>query len=564
MEPRSRRARLAVCSVTLALAVAALAAVAAVDAGAANRAATSDPGVGSQEALSNPACDPETKRVSMESYSAPLCVKPWKEGADNGGATAQGVDAKTITVVVLYGDPSEGELAARKGLYLNQATGENTVTAPVDSTKDWNEIYKRNYQTWGREVEFEFVRASGNDEAAQRADAVEVAAMKPFAVLDHAASINSPPVGGGAVFEQALENAGVPLVISTGANDPGALSRSYAAPTAEFIGKQLEGGKAEYADESMQDQPRKFGVIYPSNFEIDFLQEQLAKHGVTLASKAEFNVPPGEASLQTNSPEIDTQIPPLVSKLKADGVNNLIVMASHGVTTSVTKAMKAQEWFPEITATAFPYTDLDVLARPFDQEVWSHTFGLIWFLPSVGGGAPSPSLATFQWFWGTDKGTKWDGASALLGQLYTQIQFAGPVLSEKSLDLVPARLRKAKSGVGGAYSNSAFTFEASPPPPEGGTPIRGTALGWWDPNSEGGGNYDLGVQGKGQYQYLDNAKRYVVGTFPKAKKAFFDPSNSISQFEALPASEPTWPEYPCDGCPSEGNTTITPATGGQV
>ena len=130
MEPRSRRARLAVCSVTLALAVAALAAVAAVDAGAANRAATSDPGIGSQEALDNPRAIRATKRVRMQSYSAPLCVKPWKDGADNGGATAQGVDAETIKVVVLYGDPSAGELAARQGLYLNQATGENSRDRP--------------------------------------------------------------------------------------------------------------------------------------------------------------------------------------------------------------------------------------------------------------------------------------------------------------------------------------------------------------------------------------------------------------------------------------------------
>ena len=126
-------------------------------------------------------------------------------------------------------------------------------------------------------------------------------------------------------------------------------------------------------------------------------------------------MPPGEVSLQTTSPEIDQQITPLVTKLKSAGVNNLIMMASHGVTATVTKAMKAQEWFPEITAAAFPYTDLDVLARSFDQDVWSHAFGLIWFLPGVAGDIPTPSLATFQWFWGTDQGTKWDGASALLG-----------------------------------------------------------------------------------------------------------------------------------------------------
>jgi hypothetical protein len=536
-----------------------LAAVTSGTAAAAGSLARNDPGIGSAEALASPKCDPATKRVKLQSYSAPLCVKPWKAGADNGGATAQGVTAKAIKVAVLVGDPSPGELAARKGLYLNQATGENSVTAPEDSTKDLNEIFKYAYETWGRTVEFTFVKTSGGDEAAQRADAVEVAALKPFAVLDEASSINSPPVGGGAVFEQALKNAGVPLVISTGAGDPQPLARSYALPTAEFVGKQLKGGKAAYADESMQDQPRKFGVIFPSNFDIGYFKAQLEKWGVTLTSAVSFTVAAGEVSLQTTSAEIDAQIPPLVTKLKADGVNNLIMMASHGVTATVTRAMKSQDWFPEITAAAFPYTDLDVLARSFDQEVWSHAFGLIWFLPGVMGDVPTPSLATFQWFWGADQGTKWDGASALLGILYADVQFAGPKLTKQTVAAGGARLRKAKSGVGGAYSNSAFTFESPPPPPDGGTPIRGSALGWWNANEEGPGNYNVGINGKGEYRYLDEGKRYVAGTFPKAKKKFFDTKNSTSVFPALPAAEPKWPTYPCENCPSTGNTGIVPA-----
>jgi hypothetical protein len=545
--------------VTTALASATLVGVTAGTAGAAASIPKNDPGIGSAEALASSKCDPATKRVKYQSYSSPLCVKPWKAGADNGGATAQGVSAKAIKVAVLIGDPSAGELAARKGLYLNQATGENSVTAPEDSTKDINEIFKYAYETWGRTVEFTFVKTSGGDEAAQRADAVQVAALKPFAVLDEAASINSPPVGGGAVFEQALKNAGVPLVISTGASDPQPLSRSYALPTAEFIGKQLRGGKAEYADKSMQDQPRKFGVIYPNNFDIDYFKAQLKKYGVTLTSEVSFTVPPGDVSLQTTGAEIDQQITPLVTKLKADGVNNLIMMASHGVTATVTKAMKSQDWFPEITAAAFPYTDLDVLARSFDQDVWSHAFGLIWFLPGVAGDIPTPSLATFQWFWGTDKGTKWDGSSALLGILYTDIQFAGPKLTKQTVDAISGRLTKANSGVGGAYSDSSFTFEVPPPPPVGGTPIRGVALGWWNANEEGTGNYNVGINGKGEYRYLDEGKRYVAGTFPKAKKKFFDTSNSTSVFPALPASEPKWPDYPCQSCPSTGNTAIVAA-----
>ena len=71
--------------------------------------------------------------------------------------------------------------------------------------------------------------------------------------------------------------------------------------------------------------------------------------------------------------------------------------------------------------------------------------------------------------------------------------------------------------------------------------------------------HNVGINGKGEYRYLDEGKRYVPGTFPKAKKKFFDTTNSTSVFPALPASEPKWPTYPCENCPSTGNTTITPA-----
>jgi hypothetical protein len=128
---------------------------------------------------------------------------------------------------------------------------------------------------------------------------------------------------------------------------------------------------------------------------------------------------------------------------------------------------------------------------------------------------------------------------------------------------VAGRLRKANAGVGGAYSNSAFTFEIPPPAPAGGVTIRGAALAWWNPNAEGPGNYNLNISGKGEYMYLDQGKRYIPGTFPTAKKKFFDTKNSTGTFPAVPASEPKSPTYTCQNCPSTGNTSITPAAASQ-
>ena len=59
--------------------------------------------------------------------------------------------------------------------------------------------------------------------------------------------------------------------------------------------------------------------------------------------------------------------------------------------------------------------------------------------------------------------------------------------------------------------------------------------------------------------YLNEGQRYVGGHFPTKKPAFFDKSKSVQSFTQLPASEPKFPQYACDGCPSTGNDAIVPA-----
>ena len=81
-----------------------------------------DAGVGTKATLQNPDCDPTTGRIRFPTLSAPPCVKPWKDGADNGGATAQGVTKDTIKVVVLYVDVIQDDRSPAS-TYRNQATG---------------------------------------------------------------------------------------------------------------------------------------------------------------------------------------------------------------------------------------------------------------------------------------------------------------------------------------------------------------------------------------------------------------------------------------------------------
>lgn len=551
---KGTRVRPAIGTVLCALVGATLAGLGTGTAAAGSSLAKNDPGVGSAQALKNPQCDPTVKRVRFQTYSAPLCVKAWKDGANNGGATAQGVTKDKILLVVLWNLLNPEQAGSRSGLYTNQATGQNDLDGAVDALIDQNEMYKHVFETWGREVEFKFVKSTGTDETAQRADAVAVNAMKPFAVIDAASRIGTPAVGGGPVFEQAVLNGGVPYVSPQPASDPKQATRVFGLNTAEIMGRYLKGGKAEFAGGDLKGKPRVYGALYASNFNIAFFEQQLKKFGLKLASKAEYTVPVNESVANAGSAgDVAEQLPTLITKLKDAGVTTLVMFSNNTATGTASKAMNNQDWFPEVVVTSYPYDDLDILARSFDQEVWSHAFGLVWFLPYVKG-QPDVLSQAFQWFWGTDQGTRWQGAAADLGGLYTRIHYAGPKLNKAAIE----KPLPQGSAVGGYYSKSMSTFEAVTVP-EGQITPRGSALGWWNPDITGQANFNIGGVGKGDYMYLNNGQRYVAGHFPKGKQAWFNASKSVQSFDTVPASEPKFPQYVCTGCPSSGTSDIVPA-----
>jgi hypothetical protein len=526
-------------------------------ASASRKVATSDPGEGTALALANPKCDRTTGRFRFQFYAAPPCVKAWPDGADNGGKTAQGVTATSVKVVVLYNDLPPSELAL-VGVYTNQATGKNETDAARASLLDEDAMFRHVYETWGRKVDYVFVRSTGADEAAQRADAIGVAQMKPFAVLDIASAIGTPGVGGGKVFEQTLVNEGVPYV-SPRPTEQLTESTVYGLTTAEFVKKQLAGGKAEYAGEALRSRPRKYGVLHSSNFDIDYMNRQFRKMGLPVPVDAEFHVPPTQGDVRTDAAQVTDALPTLITRLKDAGVTTLLMETNHSVTGAATREMAKQDWFPEVVITSSPYQDLDLYARTFDQSVMQHAFGMVWFPPYTSGGG-DPTVAPFQWFWGTTQGTRWTIAFLQMLGLYSVLQFTGPDLTARKVTPgVLAKIFTEKLATGGYYSDSATTVEVRVAAPGAINP-RGVAMAWWDPDATAIGNFNLGGSAKGNYMYLDNAKRYLTGNLPTAKQKFFDPSVSIAAFDEPPPGEPVVPTYACEGCPSTGANDVTPAS----
>ena len=99
-------------------------------------------GAGTAAAAKNPDCDPDTGRVKFPSLAgAPSCAKEWKDGADNGGKTAQGVTKDTIKVVVLYTDVVQDEAASPATLYRNQDERETFFEPAVTPIIDADALY---------------------------------------------------------------------------------------------------------------------------------------------------------------------------------------------------------------------------------------------------------------------------------------------------------------------------------------------------------------------------------------------------------------------------------------
>ncbi len=341
-------------------------------------AAVAGPGIGSKEALAAPGCDATTGRLAVQWYAAPQCVRPFEAGDDNGGATARGVTKDAIKVTVLL-PPEEKDRAGSGAGIRNQATGQQGLSK--DALLDENAILSEFWQTWGRTVTFEYVEASGTDEASQRADAISVIATKPFAAIDTAVYANG---GGGPVFKRLVDDAGIvtiePPVTSTAQASP------YLIHMAEFAGKNLVGKKTRYAGDGLNGKPRVFGVVYSSNSDISVFNKAFAKYGGKAAVEIEHQTNDTTSDNETRNALYQEQALTLVARLKDAGVTTVITFADGAMTGMVgalTKQATAQEWFPEWAESGLTYTDLDYYARQYDQEQWAHAFGPVWFVPYV-------------------------------------------------------------------------------------------------------------------------------------------------------------------------------------
>jgi hypothetical protein len=479
-----------------------------------------------------------------------------KPGENNGGATSPGVTKDAIKVVLVV--PTQEQ---QRATWSNPATPPPTNHATnspgyvEDAAADWLTVLSRSFQTWGRTIDATVFNPTGPSEEAQRADALAVAAMNPFAVL-----VSNQTTGAGTVFTSEIAAKKIMIFTANGTNADAAQQAPYrwqgvfdndasAVNGAQFIGQMLVGETAKWAgDPAMRTKTRVFGAIYPErNLNFDLFLQGFAKYkGAKLAEKVQYSVPLDAAQVQ---PQNQIEAPVLMAKLKAAGVTSVITYASGNMVSQAMKAATALDYYPEWVLPGLGILDLESIVRSYDQTQMAHAFGVGTLLVNVAD-TSDPSTNYFEWYWGPNKGTYQAGVLSYLQTFLTGVMLAGPKLTpanfQQGLFALPAS--------GGAASDQTESYmtgygrQAGLPYDEYSSIGLDFALLWYDPSAVGKSKITF-ADGKGMFQYLNQAKRYRAGDWPKGEPKFFDPTASIQQFATLPPTDVP-PTYPCKGCPS--------------
>ncbi len=488
-----------------------------------------------------PNCDLETGRVAIPSVYAPPCVEPFT--GDNGGATSQGVTADTIKLVAYTTDPSQDPLLASQ---IDAAGGDVSVETAQQTTQGYVDIYTSLFETYGRTVEVEFFLGTGNfqDAAAAKADAIAIAEMEPFAVINGPAQVAQE-------FASELAANDILCLGRCALALPEDFSKDVAPYTwgsgpspqqaarlsAEMIGTQVGPGPAEFAgDPTLQDQERVYGLVHfettDGRYEpvMEVYKEALSEYDVEIESDVPFIL-----DLTTQQEDART----IITKLKDAGVTTVIFYGDPITPGSISKEATAQEYFPEWVVGPTVLADTTFFGRTYDQQQWAHAVGVS-LPPGRGEEETRESYNLYQWFHGTAPPNNtyaviWPDVNLFM----VGVHLAGP-------DLTPETFREAL-----------FRY-----PPSGGGPTnaqtsRGehgfwpyldlwgsddASLIWWDP--EVTGETENGIEGVGMYRYANGGQRYLLGDWPSAAEGgLFDVESSVTVHPTLPP-EDTPPDYP--------------------
>ena len=356
-------------------------------------------------ALDRSRCDASGHQIGP-TYYMPLCAPAWK-GGDNGGSTMTGVTGTEIRYMyyATKPDPQVNAVLATQGL----AASKHDQCAAYDA---FNRELNKRYEFYGRKLvpvdgpgnhkgstqdgcDSHYPHYQGQcpltppDPPCERAEAAQIASMKPAMVIASAAPSSA--------LSNELTKRGI--IYAGGTQWQPAEYHAATAPyfydvfmdgtrsahiVAEYWCKKLYNKPVKYAgDDVMHPTPgsqppiRKLGISYPSTkgdptykIGVDALVKDVTG-GMCGTSKDAPVVRSYESDITTAQSQSQTA----ATAFKSAHVTTLICMCDPIAPAFATTAMDQQNYHPEHLLSGTGLIDYDVLGRLYSPSQWQHAFG---------------------------------------------------------------------------------------------------------------------------------------------------------------------------------------------
>ena len=377
-------------------------------------------------------CDTETGQHAIPVVGAQPCYLPFE--GDNGGATAPGVTADSIKIVVYQGPDTDPVIN-----YVTDAIQVDDDNADTQDTLDnLITLYETYYETYGRSVEVEYYVSGGiatDSTTASSRRSGDRGGLQAVPGLGRPGAHRSlrrraPAARGiqcigcaGGSQEEFAERA--PYGIGLGLTTEQARVHNVAV-----LSKQVAGRPAEYAgDPEYQEQDRVFGYLHietedpESAGDAEDTVDALQEAGVDVVENIGYALDP--ATLQETAANA-------IARLKEAGVTTVIFAGDPVAPRDFTREATKQEYFPEWFLNISTLIDTNVFARTYDQEQWQHAFGLTALAarvdPEVTG-----SEYLYEWFFGETPAA--DDTIGVItpnpGLFFATLQEVGPELTNQ-------------------------------------------------------------------------------------------------------------------------------------
>jgi hypothetical protein len=434
-------------------------------------------------------CGPGKKQMTWSVY-APPCVARYT--GNNGGATARGVTATTITLS--YRISTSADDAA-----ISAATGSAAPPKDTDFIADLNTYigyFNDQFELYGRKVVIKSYNGTGDyiqedqGQGGAQAQSDAATAHKLNAFGDVSFQLRGSNLYWSALAQQGIVAWG-PLGFPTSYYQryaPYWYSYTPSGSTvAGFFGnitcQRLAGMDAIFApDVTYQKTNRVFGLIHPNNPEYvaiaGDIKKRLKSCGVGIAREQEYSI---------NVAQYQTEATNMVAQMRAKGVTTVLCYCDPVVPIFLGNAAQSQGYNPEWVQ---PYWG-DPQARQPEGGRWG---GVISDAVQWPDQAHNEAYRVFKLAsHGAEPKEKYYAAAyAEIMQVFIGLQSAGPTLTPQNMLRGYASLPDSGDGQAGTWTyKGGFVF----------TPQTTTTVGWYDPS------YTSKFDGAaGGYQLCDSGK----------------------------------------------------------